>query len=468
MMLLNTLFEELTGRGSGTEAERHERYNWLQQLRFNNPQADEGGPMAGIPSYHWFRLPQALVVAGQHTDLLVGTINAQYLVFEGRHAAAFAAELGLQYDANNRIDRPGGLDELLDAYEEQADGSWATLPNEAPAPPLTGWDDVYFRVRDLSDSKAIQSVTTIAYESSRFPGYTLLGTTLVGAGAIAHDDETAAYLQQIFADWAIQRECADACLPAQEPWPHAPRQTPPAPFGTPFDFARNLAYLDALLAAYERAQAQAEIDGGDSAYWACAAASVAYQVFSLRYTAGLPLPDVETALEAAIAACEAARAALAAAYDDDALPAFDFEQLTDYARTLQLLGAALLFGRHDLAMRLAALQTAFDGEDGVYEALLSTIDAQRPAVDEWYFAEPYSALFECLDADDPAQQLDHLQHYLASWHGALVHEDWFNGHLRAHGLGGYYGLWAFEAAAVTKHLGLERSALAHWVMPPTP
>jgi len=463
-MLLNTLLDELTGRGSGTEAERHERYNWLEQLRCNNPQAAENGPMAGIPGHHWYRLPQALQVAGQESDLLVGTLNAQYLVFAGRHAAAFAAELGLQYDANNRIDRPGGIDELLDAYEEQDDGSWATLPDAAPAPPLAGWDDVYFRVRDLSDGKAIQSVTTIAYESSRFPGYTLLGTTLVGAGAIAHDDETAAYLQQIFADWAIQRESAAGCAPSSAPWPHAPRQAPPATF----DFARNLAYLDALLAAYARAQAQAKIDGGDDAYWACAAASAAYQAFSLRYTAGLPLPQVETALEAAIAACETARATLAAAYDDDALPAFDFEQLTDYARTLQLLGACLLFGRHDLAARLAALQTAFDGEDGVYEALLATVDAQRPAVDEWYFAEPYTALFDCLDADDPAQQAGHLRHYLAGWHGALVREDWFNGHLRAQGLGGYYGLWAFEAAAVARHLGLERSALAHWLMPPAP
>ena len=463
-MLLNTLLDELTGRGSGTEAERHERYNWLEQLRCNNPQAAENGPMAGIPGHHWYRLPQALQVAGQESDLLVGTLNAQYLVFAGRHAAAFAAELGLQYDANNRIDRPGGIDELLDAYEEQDDGSWATLPDAAPAPPLAGWDDVYFRVRDLSDGKAIQSVTTIAYESSRFPGYTLLGTTLVGAGAIAHDDETAAYLQQIFADWAIQRDSAAGCAPSSAPWPHAPRQAPPATF----DFARNLAYLDALLAAYARAQVQAEIDGGDDAYWACAAASAAYQAFSLRYTAGLPLPQVETALEAAIAACETARAALAAAYDDDALPAFDFEQLTDYARTLQLLGACLLFGRHDLAARLAALQTAFDGEDGVYEALLATVDAQRPAVDEWYFAEPYTALFDCLDADDPAQQAGHLRHYLAGWHGALVREDWFNGHLRAQGLGGYYGLWAFEAAAVARHLGLERSALAHWLMPPAP
>ena len=463
-MLLNTLFDELTGRGSGTDAERHARHTWLEQLRFTNPLADEGGPMAGIPYYQWCRLPQALVVAGQHTDLLVGTTSALYLVFEGRHAAAFAAELGLQYDANNRIDRPGGLDELLDAYEEQADGSWATLPNAAPAPPLAGWDDVYFRVRDLSDGKAIQSVTTIAYESSRFPGYTLLGTTMVGAGAIAHDDETAAYLQQIFADWAIQRECADACPPASAPWTHAPRQTPPAPF----DFSRNLAYLDTLLAAYTRAQKQAQVDGGDDAYWACAAASTAYQVFSLRYTAGLPLPGVETALEAAVAACETARAALAAAYDDEALPAFDFEQLTDYARTLQLLGATLLFGRHDLAARLAALQTAFDGEDGVYEALLAAIDPQRPAVEVWYFAEPYSALFECLDTDDRAQQLKHLRHYLASWHGALVREDWFNGHLRAQGLGGYYGLWAFEAAAVARRLGLARGALAHWLMPRSP
>ncbi|MDN2675884.1 PoNe immunity protein domain-containing protein [Janthinobacterium sp. SUN033] len=467
-MLLNTLFDELTGRGSGTEAARRERYEWLEQLRCTNPQAAEGGPMAGIPGHHWYRLPQALGLAGQESDLLVGTLNAQYMVFAGRHAAAFAAELGLQYDANNRIDRPGGIDELLDAYEEQADGNWTTVAAGQAAPSLAGWDDVYFRVRDLSDGKAIQSVTTIAYESSRFPGYTLLGTTLVGAGAIAHDDETAQYLQQVFADWAIQRDCADACPPASAPWHHAPRQAPPETYDTAFDFARNLAYLDALLAAYVRAQAQAQVDGGDDAYWACAAASTAYQVFSLRYTAGLSLPDVETALEAAVAACETARAALAAAYADDALPAFDFEQLTDYARTLQLLGATLLFGRHDLATRLAALQTAFDGEDGVYEALLSAIDPQRPAVDEWYFAEPYTALYDCIDADDRAQQLDHLQRYLAGWHTALVREDWFNGHLRAQGLGGYYGLWAFEAAAVAQRLGLERGALAHWVMPPAP
>ena len=467
-MLLNTLFDELTGRGSGTEAARHARYEWLEQLRCANPLADENGPMAGIPGHHWYRLPQALTVAGQQTDLLVGTLNAQYLVFAGRHAPAFAAELGLQYDANNRIDRPGGLDALLAAYEEQDDGSWSTLPAGPPAPPLAGWDDVYFRVRDLSDGKAIQSVTTIAYESSRFPGYTLLGTTLVGAGAIAHDDETAAYLQQIFADWAIQRSCADACPSSPAPWRCTPRQQPPAPFGVPFDFARNLAYLDALLAAYGRAQMQAQDDGDDAAYWACAAASVAYQAFSLRYTAGLPLLDVETALEAAVAACETARAALAAAYDDEQLPAFDFEQLTDYARTLQLLGASLLFGRHDLAARLAALQTAFDGEDGVVEALLSAIDPQRPAVDEWYFAAPYTALYDCLHADDATQQLAHLRHYLASWHAALVQEDWFNGHLRAQGLGGYYGLWAFEAAAVARRLGLDRGALAHWLMPPSP
>ena len=139
-----------------------------------------------------------------------------------------------------------------------------------------------------------------------------------------------------------------------------------------------------------------------------------------------------------------------------------------YARTLQLLGAVLLFGRHDLAARLAALQTPFDGEDGVYEALLSAADPRRPAVDEWYFAEPYSSLYDCLHADDPAQQLAHLRHYLASWHPALVQEDWFNGHLRTQGLGGYYGLWAFEAAAAAQRLGLERGALAHWLMPPTP
>lgn len=467
-MLLNTLFDELTGRGSGTEAERHARYDWLEQLRCANPDAAEGGAMAGIPGHHWYRLPQALGVAGQQSDLLVGTLNAQYLVFAGRHAAAFAAELGLQYDANNRIDRPGGLDELLDAYAEEDDGSWSTLPAGRAAPPLAGWDDVYFRVRDLSDGKAIQSVTTIAYESSRFPGYTLLGTTLVGAGAIAHDDETAQYLQQVFADWAIQRACADACPPSAAAWPHTPRQAPPAPVGTPFDFARNLAYFDALLAAYGRAQAQAESDGGDAAYWACAAASTAYQAFSLRYTAGLPLPEVVAALEAAIGACEAARTALADTYDDEDLPAFDFEQLTDYARTLQLLGAALLFGRHDLAARLAALQTAFNGEDGVYEALLSAIDPQRPAVDEWYFAEPYTALYDCLQADDRAQQLEHLRQYLAGWHAALVQEDWFNGHLRAQGLGGYYGLWAFEAAAAAKQLGLRHGDLRHWLMPPSP
>ena len=78
------------------------------------------------------------------------------------------------------------------------------------------------------------------------------------------------------------------------------------------------------------------------------------------------------------------------------------------------------------------------------------------------------ALLEQGKPRDAAQQLEHMRHYLASWHTALVREDWFNGHLRAQGLGGYYGLWAFEAAAAAKHLGLERSALTHWVMPPAP
>jgi hypothetical protein len=58
-----------------------------------------------------------------------------------------------------------------------------------------------------------------------------------------------------------------------------------------------------------RAQAQAESDGG-AAYWACAAASAAYQVFRCA-TRRACLPEVATALEAAVAACESARAALA-------------------------------------------------------------------------------------------------------------------------------------------------------------
>jgi hypothetical protein len=103
-------------------------------------------------------------------------------------------------------------------------------------------------------------------------------------------------------------------------------------------------------------------------------------------------------------------------------------------------------------MRLAALQTAFDGEDGVYEALLAAVDPRRPPSTNGISPHLHGPVRRPARgrsraaAGAPAPLPGH-------WHQALVREDWFNGHLRTQGLGGYYGLWAFEAAAVAQRTG---------------
>ncbi|MDC8758503.1 PoNe immunity protein domain-containing protein [Janthinobacterium fluminis] len=460
---------DLTGRARPAEGEQRAMHAWRQARRIDNPAADEDAPMAGIGGHEWFRLPEPVSICGQSTDLMVGSIIGVYFVFAGRHAALFAQGLDLQYDADNKIDRPSGLDSLLEAYEVDAGGGLSRLDEGdlSPIAPAGGLprhhDDVYFRVSDLSGSGIIETRTTIAYESSAFAGFTLLGTTYPGFGSQPESAEMRRQFTATAADWAVRKECAAQLMSERcAAWPHAPRQSI---VDLP-SYPREVAYIEALARAYELRRDKGYRFNTDDPYWVYAASDARFREFSLKYTAGLPFEDLGRVLELAVAAHEKARVALTRDYGEHELSALNFEDVQEYARCMQLLGASYLLGRGDLVARIAAMQDhEYRGEDALFEALLKfSLPDRDDDIDEWYHDIPYTHLVDCLDEEAPGRA-DCIKQFLQAWHPELVSYTWYNGHLRSNGLGGYSGLWAFEAAALAYLLDIDDAGIQHWAYP---
>ncbi|WP_317204810.1 PoNe immunity protein domain-containing protein [Janthinobacterium sp.] len=470
MNFLELLFQDATGRLNTTEHERGAMYDWLKGCRIDNPAAGEGGVMAGIPGNDWYRLPEPVTVGGQRTDLVVGNMIGSYFVFAGQHAALFAAELDLQYDADNKMDRPQGLDSLLAVYELDADGEMSELEEGGAAPSAASdtdlprhFDDVYFRVTDLSDAGRIETRTTIAWQSSSFTGFTLLGTTFFGYGSQLENPEMRQHLTVMAADWALRKECAaQAQAGLAAAWPYAPRQR----IVDMASYQREIAYVVSLARGYELRRDKGYRFHTDDPFWIYAACDMRFREFSLKYTAGLPCAELERPLELAVGAYEKARVALTLEYGQGELSALNFDDLQEYARCMQLAGACILLGRSDLVARVAAMQDhEYRGEDAFFEGLLQFELADRvDDVDEWYYDVPYTHLVDCFEEDEDGRP-DCLARFLRAWHPALVSGTWYNGHLRANGPGGYFGLWAFEAAALAYLMDIDDSGIMHWAYP---
>jgi hypothetical protein len=192
----------------------------------------------------------------------------------------------------------------------------------------------------------------------------------------------------------------------------------------------------------------------------------AYELFSLEYTGGKPIPKLRADLPAVIEAYERYQKALATHEDVPQIAPLSFDELDEYERALQLVSLCYLLHRRDLLPRLRALlDPAYAGEDTVYEDLMAFDVAGRADVDQWCHEEPYTTLVNAMYLDQP-QANNELKQYCDIWYKCFEYAPWHNSHTRIEGNeGDYFGYWAFEAGAVALLYELDDSAIDHMVYP---
>ena len=150
-------------------------------------------------------------------------------------------------------------------------------------------------------------------------------------------------------------------------------------------------------------------------------------------------------------------------YEYSAAP--DFKTLGDYENTLQLLSIAILLRDRRSVMRIIHILRSHRGEDALVEQLIGGYIDDEMALDSCVLGEPYDTLLQVFYELDEQKTLGLLQTYLKQWYPAMKdHLRWYNEHLTESKLG-YYGYWAFEAAAAVYILDLDDSQISHIVYP---
>ncbi len=193
----------------------------------------------------------------------------------------------------------------------------------------------------------------------------------------------------------------------------------------------------------------------------------AYQLFSLRYTAGEPLEQLRLELPNVIEAYEQYQRALAAYEQIPDVAPLGLVRLEEYECCMQLIGLCYLLHRRDLLPRIAALEDpAYAGEDVLYEELLDYSLPGRFETEDLKFVEVYDPLVQAMYADADEEAQGAVAEYVARWYPWFKLAPWHDGHLRINGTDGdYFGYWAFEAGAVALLCDVDDSSIDHLVYP---
>ena len=194
-----------------------------------------------------------------------------------------------------------------------------------------------------------------------------------------------------------------------------------------------------------------------------------FVLFSLRYTAGEPLDKLRQHFEDVVAAYERYAKYLREYHQEPDWPAFSFTHIDDYVRLLALLSLAILLRRADLIPRIHNLvaDSGFDEQDCVYETLLGKFLPNRPDPDYWYHDYPYGILIDVTLGDTPEESIEFMQSYLKNWYKYMKGCGWYDSHKnQGPEGGGYFGYWAWEAAAVAYLYDLDDTSFRdHLVYP---
>lgn len=195
---------------------------------------------------------------------------------------------------------------------------------------------------------------------------------------------------------------------------------------------------------------------------------VAYEKFSLRYTAGIPIETLRTELTGVVEALERYQKALAEYEGILKLAPLSFQDPGDYEHAMQLIGLCYLLHRRDLLPRIAdLLDPGYYGEDGFYEEFLDYGLPDRDTdCEEMYHVELYDTLLDGMYGDTGEERTEAIKKYLLDWYPFFKYAPWHDSHLRINGdEGDYFGYWAFEAGAVAYLCDIDDSDITHMVYP---
>ncbi|AZD35702.1 hypothetical protein C4K22_2959 [Pseudomonas chlororaphis subsp. aurantiaca] len=186
----------------------------------------------------------------------------------------------------------------------------------------------------------------------------------------------------------------------------------------------------------------------------------------LGYTGGETMEQLARALDGVIEAYEDYQRKLAL-YEDspDIAPLAIDDYPHDFEEYVQVISLCILLQRSDLLPRLASLQdrAGYHGDDTLVEDLLKAYLPDREDVDQWNH-EVYTPLVKAIYVEDPSEARELLVEYCNQWYLAFEHASWHDSHLDDED-GGYFGYWAFEAAAIAYLYGLDDSAVRHMIFP---
>ena len=177
-----------------------------------------------------------------------------------------------------------------------------------------------------------------------------------------------------------------------------------------------------------------------------------YQLWCARFTGGEDIAVLRNDFESVVADfVSAARYEREVAQEPD-LPLFDFSYRDDYAQVLGLISLCILLHQETLLPSVYGLFAggAPDGTDALVEDLLGKYISGRPVLSDGYHNIPYGYLLDATAQTPEQEKQDDIEEYLKAWYPGMSSTGWYDSHKRqnAEGGGGYFGYWAFEAAAI--------------------
>lgn len=232
-------------------------------------------------------------------------------------------------------------------------------------------------------------------------------------------------------------------------------------------FKHSSARIEESIALWLSALPQGESLKSRQASAASLVANDTYELFSLRYTSGVPLPQLRVGLTAVVETYERYQKALEAYEQIPQIAPLGLERIDDYERYLQLIALCYLLHRRDLLPRIAALQDpAYAGSDALVEDLLCYALPSRFETQDLLHLRTYDPLLGAMYDDSDEGAAHDLQEFVANWYNAFEDAPWHDSHTRIEGTeGDYFGYWAFEAGAVALLCSLDDSRIDHMVYP---
>lgn len=156
--------------------------------------------------------------------------------------------------------------------------------------------------------------------------------------------------------------------------------------------------------------------------------------------------------------------------NEPAMPLFDFSYGDDYVRVVELISLPIPLHREDL---IPAVHSLFKGggpdeNDALVEDLPGTYLPGRPYLEHSHQPEPYGLLLDATAATPMAEKQEDIGRFLKAWYPGMRGVGRYDSHKRQspRGAGGYFGYWAFDAAAIAYLYDVDDGPFRdHWLYP---